>query len=141
MLLQLTLYNVRTYICTHTYTQDLVHYIFNFFQLDNASTHPPSLLPASFCHTFIIKKPLNYQDTKRHLANKINRRPFCRSYLKRLFAPSCPSDSIINIGRKKALEIRAAKRSSVDFVGKMPFCVLVVERLFNYKGVAKACRK
>ena len=33
--------------------------------------------------------------------------------------------------RKKALEIRATKRSSVDIVGKMPFCVLEVEKLFS----------
>ena len=32
--------------------------------------------------------------------------------------------------RKKALEIRATKRSSVNIVGKMPFCVLEVEKLF-----------
>ena len=31
---------------------------------------------------------------------------------------------------KKALEIRATKRSSVNIVGKMPFCVLEVENLF-----------
>ena len=33
--------------------------------------------------------------------------------------------------RKKAPEIRATKRSSVEFVGKMPFCVLEIRRLFN----------
>ena len=33
--------------------------------------------------------------------------------------------------RKKAPEIRATKRSSVDFVRKMPLWVLVVKRLFN----------
>ena len=70
------------------FTTGSVHYIFHFFKLDNAFTHPPSLLPASFCHTFLIKEPLNFYDTKRHLANKINRRPFCSSYLKRLFALS-----------------------------------------------------
>ena len=32
--------------------------------------------------------------------------------------------------RKKALEIRATKRLSVNIVGKMPFCVLEVEKLF-----------
>ena len=33
--------------------------------------------------------------------------------------------------RKKALETRATKRSSVDVVGKMPFCLFEVERLFS----------
>ena len=41
------------------FTTGSVHYIFHFFKLDNAFTHPPSLLPASFCHTFLIKEPLN----------------------------------------------------------------------------------
>ena len=71
-------------------THDLIHYIFHIFNLDNAFTHPPSYLPASFYYTFLIEKLLNFQDTKRHLANKINGQPFCRSYLRRLFALSCP---------------------------------------------------
>ena len=96
-LLQLTLYNVQAHIwCTHTYTRFGSLY-FPFLQVRQSFTHPPSLLPASFGNAFVIKKPLNFQDTKRHLANKINWRPFCRSYLKRLFAPSCPWDSTVNL--------------------------------------------
>ena len=53
-------YSLRyiTYTRTHVHirTQDLVHYIFHFFKLDNAFTHPPSLLPVNFCHTLFLTK-------------------------------------------------------------------------------------
>ena len=79
----------RTHV--HTRTQDLVHYILHIgpqknniivrkdwrFAIFSSFTHPPSLLPLTFYHTFLPKMPLNFQDTKRHLvADNINRRFF-----------------------------------------------------------------
>ena len=45
-----------------------------------------------------------------------------------------PGNSMLSQGllsAKKAPEIRATKRLSVDFVRKMPFCDLEVKRYFN----------
>ena len=52
----------------------------------------------------------------------------CQSSSTALLLRRCTVSRITE--RKKALEIRATKRSSVNIVGKMPFCVLEVEKLF-----------
>ena len=78
----LTLYNAHPYTRIHISTsKDLVHRIFHFFKFDNAFTHTPFLLPASFCHILINKAslPSSRQDTKTHCKIFVPKHRCCNS--------------------------------------------------------------
>ena len=73
--------HTRIHVYTHPRTKDLVHRIFHFFKFDNAFTHTPFLLPASFCHILINKAslPSSRQDTKTHSKIFVPKHRCCNS--------------------------------------------------------------